>query len=65
MILCEAEPEYFILYSKYDTEWTTEESGFDTSNNMRFFVISEVYKSAPEIIQFPFQYVSVAVSVGI
>jgi hypothetical protein len=50
MILCEAESEYLILYSEYDTEWTTEESGFDSSNNMRFIVISEVYKSATESI---------------
>jgi len=30
MILCQAEPEYLILYSEYDAEWATEESGFDS-----------------------------------
>jgi hypothetical protein len=61
MILLKAEPEYFILYSEYDTDWTTEESGFDSLNNMKFIVISEVYRSAPQSKQLPLQYVSAAI----
>jgi len=65
MTLREAEPEYFILYSEYDTNWTTEESGFDELNNMKFFVISEVYRSAPDTIQLPLRYLSAAISLGV
>jgi hypothetical protein len=50
MILCEAESEYLILYSGYDTDWTTEEPGFDSLNNMKFIVTSEVYKSVTATI---------------
>ena len=50
MIFCETEPEYLILYSEYDTDWTAEESGFDYLNNVKFIVIFEVYSSAPETI---------------
>ena len=65
MILCEAEPEYLIMYSAYDSDWTTEESGFDSLNNMRFFIVSDVYRSAPDTIPLSIQYVSVAIYLGI
>jgi hypothetical protein len=55
MTLREAESEYLILYSEYATDWTIEESGFDSLNYMKFIVISEVYNSAPETIQRPIQ----------
>ena len=63
-VIPNGQQEYLILYSEYDTEWTTEESGFYSSNNMRFFVISEEYKSAPETIQHPIQCVPAAISFG-
>ena len=58
MILCETEPEYIVLCSEYNADRTTDESGFDPLNNMRFYVISKVYRSAPETIQHQIQYMS-------
>jgi hypothetical protein len=65
MILCEAEAEYLILYSEYDTDWTTEELGVDSLNNMKFFIASEMYRSASETIQLHLRYVSAAISLGV
>jgi hypothetical protein len=59
---CESEPEYLILCSEYDTNGATEEPGFDSLNDMRCFIISEMNRSVLENIHLLIQYISVAIS---